>query len=203
MNKRKYEILKNEIIEHSGIKLYRIRALKDFGYIKKGDKGGYIEKETNLSQEGEAWVFGNAWVFGEARVYENARVSGKAHIKYGKLKIDIFKNLQEYIVCSLNIYPIHNKYILYKRVNKLRDGEYRSNYETSFIYKDNEISEVKDFDPDKKVSCGEGIHISMPDYWIEGDTLIAVEVNVDDIITCQEGKLRVKKVKTLGEIKND
>ena len=43
----------------------------------------------------------------------------------------------------------------------------------------------------------------MPDYWIEGDTLIAVEVNVDDIITCQEGKLRVKKVKTLGEIKND
>ena len=197
MNKRKYEILKNEIIEHSGIKLYRIRALKDFGYIKKGDKGGYIEKETNLSQEGEAWVFG------EARVYENARVSGKAHIKYGKLKIDIFKNLQEYIVCSLNIYPIHNKYILYKRVNKLRDGEYRSNYETSFIYKDNEISEVKDFDPDKKVSCGEGIHISMPDYWIEGDTLIAVEVNVDDIITCQEGKLRVKKVKTLGEIKND
>ena len=54
MNKRKYEILKNEIIEHSGIKLYRIRALKDFGYIKKGDKGGYIEKETNLSQEGEA-----------------------------------------------------------------------------------------------------------------------------------------------------
>ena len=31
--------------------LYQIEALKDFGNVKKGDKGGFIEKESNLSQE--------------------------------------------------------------------------------------------------------------------------------------------------------
>jgi len=30
--------------------------------------------------------------------------------------------------------------------------------------------------------------------------LIAVEVNVKDIITCMEGKIRTKKVKVLGEV---
>ena len=86
----KYEILKDEFIEFDGRKLYRIRALKDFHNVKKGETGGYIESERNLSHEGEAWVYGNAcvsgdarisddaWVYGNAQVYGNARVSGDA-----------------------------------------------------------------------------------------------------------------------------
>ena len=42
--------------------LYQIRALKDFGNVKVGDLGGWIEKEANLSQQGNAWVSGNALV---------------------------------------------------------------------------------------------------------------------------------------------
>ena len=67
--------------------LYRIQALRDFGNVTKGDIGGYIESEKNLSQDGNAWVSGNAcvygdaWVYGDACVYGNARVYGDADIK--------------------------------------------------------------------------------------------------------------------------
>lgn len=60
--------------------LHRIKAVKDFGNIKKGTLGGYIEKESNLSQTGNAWVGcdsrGCAWVTGNAKVYGNALVEG-------------------------------------------------------------------------------------------------------------------------------
>ena len=40
--------------------LYRIQALRDFGNVKEGDIGGYIESEKNLIQDGNAWVYGDA-----------------------------------------------------------------------------------------------------------------------------------------------
>ena len=49
--------------------------------------GGYVEKEGNLDQENDAWVYGNAQVYGNARVSGdaqvscNAQVSGNANIK--------------------------------------------------------------------------------------------------------------------------
>ena len=82
----KYEILKDEFIEFDGRKLYRIRALKDFHNVKKGETGGYIESERNLSHEGEAWVYGNAWVSGNARVYGDAQVYGNAQV-YGDAQV--------------------------------------------------------------------------------------------------------------------
>ena len=48
--------------------LYRIQALRDFGNVTKGDIGGYIESEKNLSQDGNAWVYGNARVYGDADI---------------------------------------------------------------------------------------------------------------------------------------
>lgn len=54
----KYKILKDQYIEAIGKKLYRIQALKDFNGVKSGDIGGYIEKESNLSQSDNAWVCG-------------------------------------------------------------------------------------------------------------------------------------------------
>ena len=45
--------LTEESINYCGKTLYRIEALKDFANVKKGDKGGYVEKEDNLSQEGD------------------------------------------------------------------------------------------------------------------------------------------------------
>ena len=47
MNEKKYE-LTGDFIEILGRKLYRIRALRDFSYVKTGDLGGYIENENNF-----------------------------------------------------------------------------------------------------------------------------------------------------------
>ena len=58
--------------------LHRIRAVVDFGEIKAGDLGGWIEKEDNLSHEDESWVSDSAEVYGNARVSGNAWVVGNA-----------------------------------------------------------------------------------------------------------------------------
>ena len=66
--------LTDETIEFNGKTLFRIQALKDFGDVKAGDLGGYIESEKNLSQEGNCWVADNARVSGNARVYGDAEI---------------------------------------------------------------------------------------------------------------------------------
>lgn len=52
---KKYE-LTNETIEYKGKKLYRIKALIDFGNVEKGARGGFVEKEENLSMSDNAQV---------------------------------------------------------------------------------------------------------------------------------------------------
>lgn len=68
---KKYE-LTAEFIEKWGKKLFRIKALISFGSVEAGELGGYVEKEDNLAQTGNAWVSGDAWVYGDARVSGNA-----------------------------------------------------------------------------------------------------------------------------------
>ena len=58
--------LTSEFIDLFGMKLFRIKALIDFGNVRTGDLGGYIEKEDNLSHYGNAWVSGDALIFGNA-----------------------------------------------------------------------------------------------------------------------------------------
>ena len=78
---KKYK-LTDETINLNGATLYRIEALKDFGEIKKGDKGGFIASENNLAHEGNAWVSDDACVYDNARVSDNASVSNNARV-YG------------------------------------------------------------------------------------------------------------------------
>ena len=96
---KKYE-LTSQFIEHKGLVLYRIRALKDFSYVKAGEFGGWIESEENLSQYGTSWVFNNAKVYGNARVEDNAEIHNSAQIYdnakvYGKAMV--FNNA---IICD-------------------------------------------------------------------------------------------------------
>ena len=60
--------------------LWQIRALRDFGDVKAGDLGGYVQYEDNLSQTGNCWVYGNARVYDNAMVYNNAIICGNAVI---------------------------------------------------------------------------------------------------------------------------
>ena len=70
---KKYK-LTEETINIYGITLYRIEALKDFGNVKKGEKGGFIENEDNQSQYRDCWIYDNAMVYGNALVRDNAEV---------------------------------------------------------------------------------------------------------------------------------
>ncbi len=93
MPDNKYRIIENEPVQLFGRTLYRIVAVKSFVLrpvkgnsagkdkypgliVKRGETGGLIEGEWNLSQEGNCWVGKGAAVFGRAYVSENAWVRG-------------------------------------------------------------------------------------------------------------------------------
>ena len=76
---KKYTLTDMTIV-HEGHVLYRIRALKNFGAVKAGELGGWIESESNLSHEGDCWIYGEAKVYGDAIVSNNAIVSANAQI---------------------------------------------------------------------------------------------------------------------------
>lgn len=77
---KKFELTTETKINICGKKLFRIKALISFGLIIAGEKGGWIEKEENLSQ------YGNAWVFGNAEVYDNACVRDNAYKTMGSIR---------------------------------------------------------------------------------------------------------------------
>ena len=77
---KKFELDLSSKITFLGIELFRIKALISFGDVEKGEVGGYVQKEKNLSHSGDAWVYGDARVYGDAEVSGNARVSGNAEV---------------------------------------------------------------------------------------------------------------------------
>ena len=78
---QKYK-LTNKLNYVKGRNLYRIEALRNIDYynVKRGDLGGWIESEDNLSQEGDCWVGDEACVYGKAQVKDNSYVYGKAQV---------------------------------------------------------------------------------------------------------------------------
>ena len=85
---RKYEFT-DETLERNGIVYHRIRAKKSFDLVtgekvNKGDLGGFLEKESNLSEEGNCWVKDNARVGGvNTYIMENAVLAGTSEALHG------------------------------------------------------------------------------------------------------------------------
>ena len=77
---KKYELQPTDLTTPNGKPLFQVVALRDFGSVLKGDKGGYVESEANLSHDGDCWVSGDAWVFDNAQVFDNVRVYGDAGV---------------------------------------------------------------------------------------------------------------------------
>ena len=65
MKNRKFELFRDA---QTPTGFFRIRALVSFGFVLKGEVGGFVQKCENLSETGYAWVSGNARVAGYARV---------------------------------------------------------------------------------------------------------------------------------------
>ena len=78
---KKYKILpetKRKLA--NGRIVFRIQALKTFHNIRKGDIGGWIESEKNLSQKGSCWVYDNAIVTHSAKVKDDAKIQDDAMV---------------------------------------------------------------------------------------------------------------------------
>ena len=83
---KKFELTNEFITNMFGTKLFRIRALVEFGDVEAGELGGYVEKESNLGHDDNAWVYGDALVYGNALVSGDAQVSGDARV-YGNARV--------------------------------------------------------------------------------------------------------------------
>ncbi|WP_420639780.1 hypothetical protein [Candidatus Poriferisocius sp.] len=77
--------------------LKRVRALRDITVVvdgqpvlvaRRGDLGGWVEGEGNLSAGGSAWIAGDAKVFDDARVEDDALVTGFAEVSDGAVVRD-------------------------------------------------------------------------------------------------------------------
>lgn len=87
-----YKLTDETITLADGTVLHRIECINPIPELKirVGDKGGFIEKESNLS--GNAWVYenakvyGDAFVYGEAEIFDKAEVFGNAEVQ-GKARV--------------------------------------------------------------------------------------------------------------------
>lgn len=79
--KKKYELIESDIRG-----LYRVKALIDFGDVRKGEIGGYVENPHNLSHEGDCWIYNNAKVYDNAEIMDDAKAYNNAYI-YNNAKI--------------------------------------------------------------------------------------------------------------------
>lgn len=76
----KYEFT-DEFVEYEFNKLFRIKAVRDFGDVKAGDLGGFICKDTDIDEEGNAWVYDDARVL-SSDILHDASVKGNALISH-------------------------------------------------------------------------------------------------------------------------
>jgi len=72
---KKYKLTEETLRYKRNKILRRVQAVRDFGNVKEGQKGGWVEGEWNLSHDGDCWVDEYAVVWGNARIEGNAHVS--------------------------------------------------------------------------------------------------------------------------------
>ena len=75
----KYRLTDEKMSTDLDLAAYRIVALRDFGSVKAGDLGGFIQKESNLSHDGDCWIDEHTMVV------SNSIVRGDAQISYSDI----------------------------------------------------------------------------------------------------------------------
>ena len=133
---KKYEILMGEenTIEFEGRTLHRIRALKDFKEVKKGELGGFVEKGSNLSQEGGCWIYDDAKAMDDSRIYNNSKMYGNSRIYDNSKMYDNSRMYGESVM--YNNSAMHNNSEIYGNSIMYDDSEM---YGYSRMYNDSEL----------------------------------------------------------------
>jgi carbonic anhydrase/acetyltransferase-like protein (isoleucine patch superfamily) len=137
---KKYK-LTDESIEINGSTLYRIEALRAFGRVNAGEKGGFVESEKNLSHSGNCWIYDEACVFDDARICDDALIFNTAQVSKNAGISDFAKIEQDAIITGIayitgyaiirnkghergksyvTIGPVgHNRYVTYEKESKI------------------------------------------------------------------------------------
>lgn len=151
--------------------------------------------------EGNAYVCDRAKVCGDVHLYGNAHVGEHTKVQFSRLNTDLRKDIKASLRCQCNLMLDNGKVIAYKIVNK----NLSSLYDENFIYKVGETAICENPREDDS-SCSEGLHFSYLTYWdnrcdegLEDLVYLRAEINLEDIITVQEGKLRCRKAKILSK----
>lgn len=77
---KKYELVDTGNLYVEKMRIYRVRALRDFGDVKKGDLGGFVQSEKNLSHRGNCWIYDDAIVCDNSFVGGNGKVKGTSKL---------------------------------------------------------------------------------------------------------------------------
>lgn len=82
---KKYTLSDRTMQLTDGTILHRIQALKTFwdvlgNIVAKGDFGGWVQSEDNLSHEGRSWIHNEARAYGKSRVLDDATLHDRAEI---------------------------------------------------------------------------------------------------------------------------
>lgn len=110
---KKFELTTEQKINWLGRTLYRIKACISFtttsgDEVKAGDLGGFVEKESNLSHDGKAWVYGDAKVYGDASVFSTEHIFCVTPIGEYANSLTLFrtKHLEIKISFELDVYTV-------------------------------------------------------------------------------------------------
>lgn len=199
------EIYGSAVIEggylSDNVKIYDHAKIKHFASLS-----GDVEAFGNCTIKHFAILRGKvkvcAWacIKGDAILEGDMTISQQMQVSYPMNKNN---SLIDIIAGSLGLYPDNNgNYIMYKRVIKKGDY-YCSYYNRKFKYRIGKIARVKKIDL-SCAACTTGIHLSTPycsppesrNDWV----LIQCLVNINDIVTCQDGAIRCKKCLVLREV---
>ncbi len=143
--------------------------------------------------------------YGNVQVLDK-QYSGKINISGNSRIVHIPKNINDFMD-FYNIQHTKTTAIFYKAVRKDKDGIYRADRDSSFIY---EVGKYKteECDSNTEKDCSYGIHISTLNWALNyGDrwnnlAILELKTKISDIVLPKDsdGKVRTSKVKVLGEV---
>jgi hypothetical protein len=207
--------------------------LKDYSeaYDNSTVSGNAIMKDHSLTR-GNSTISGNAVLKDYSRAFDNSTISGNAvmkdwsnvfgtsiitgnallqahqNIKYGTVTTDLLgtKDWIGTLYAEFGLVPKDNKVVLYKKVWSTDDPDvFKSDYRQNFSYKIGKISRARKVNENVFKSCASGLHFTSLEKAknYDGDTILKCEVEIPDIITIQESKVRARKCRVIGIYKEE
>jgi hypothetical protein len=123
---------KYELRDYGEAGMFRVVALRDFANVKKGERGGLVRGEHNLSHDGNCWlglggaIFGNARVEGEDLIDNVSLYAGtiKAASEITRLEDGQTMTPYQFSYANFFVYTLPNDYDLLSPKMQKRYAEF-------------------------------------------------------------------------------